>query len=35
MNEESLNALNEAMNIMNDINDFNFAFLNDNDSKNV
>ena len=35
MNEESLNALNEAMNIVNDIDDFNFAFSNDNDSKNT
>ena len=35
MNEESLNALNETMNIINDIDDFNFAFSDDNDSKNV
>ena len=35
MNEESLNVLNEAMNIVNDIKNFNFAFSDDNDLKNV
>ena len=35
INEESLNALNEAMNIVNDIDNFNFTFSNDNDSKNA
>ena len=35
MNEKNLNILNKTMNIVNDINDFNLAFSNDNDSKNV
>ena len=35
MNEESLNALNEAMNIVNDINDFSSAFSDDSDLKNA
>ena len=35
MNEESLNALNKVMNIVNDIDDFSFAFSDDNDLKNV
>ena len=35
MNEESLNALNETMNTVNDIDDFSSAFSNDNDSKNI
>ena len=35
MNEKSLNVLNEAMNIVNDIDNFNFAFSDNNDSKNA
>ena len=35
MNEESLNVLNEAINIVNDIDDFSFTFSNDSNSENV
>ena len=35
MNEESLNILDETINIVNDIDNFSFIFLNDSNSKNV
>ena len=35
INEENLNALNETMNTVNDIDDLSLIFLNDNDSKNI